>query len=363
MAGGVVGSIDKRGNGWRFRWQRLDGRRATRQCPDRRTAEALQLEVSQCLALGREWAPAVAPAELRLDDVAAAFLRHVGRTKRASTVANYEAALGRFLDYVGLEAGASVLCRATIEAWYEHLLTAPGRRGGPIDETTRQLYVRELCRCWAWAYDREEYDGRIVRPRGVELPAIAGRPTVAPTWAECDACITALAWRPPQGRPSVVAYRVAVLLRYTGLRAAQALALTPSDVDLEAATVVVRGELGKSRQERRGRIVPLSPWAVEAIRSWGVEAGPLVGAETSPASTTATLRLAWMRSGVREEAWRGRPEHAFRKAFVTELRRRGADVDAVEYLVGHSTGLRGIYVDPDALPLRATVAMVSPIGS
>lgn len=65
---------------------------------------------------------------------------------------------------------------------------------------------------------------------------------------------------------------------------------------------------------------------------------------------------------MRRAAWKGRPHHAFRKGFVTELRRAGADADAVEYLVGHSLGLRGVYTDPDALALRAAVALVPPLG-
>jgi hypothetical protein len=39
-----------------------------------------------------------------------------------------------------------------------------------------------------------------------------------------------------------------------------------------------------------------------------------------------------------------------------------ADSDAVEFLVGHSLGLRGIYTDPDALQLREAVALIPPLG-
>jgi len=36
-------------------------------------------------------------------------------------------------------------------------------------------------------------------------------------------------------------------------------------------------------------------------------------------------------------------------------------VDAVEFLVGHSLGLRGVYTDPDALPLRETLPRIPPL--
>ena len=70
----------------------------------------------------------------------------------------------------------------------------------------------------------------------------------------------------------------------------------------------------------------------------------------------------WKRSGVREEVWRQRPHHCFRKGFVSELKRAGADSEAVEFLVGHSLGLRGVYTDPDALPQRAAVNLIPPLG-
>ena len=66
----------------------------------------------------------------------------------------------------------------------------------------------------------------------------------------------------------------------------------------------------------------------------------------------------WQRAGVRPEAWDGRPHHAFRKGFVSELKRSAADSDAVEFLVGHSLGLRGVDTDPDALPLRDTIEKI-----
>jgi len=55
------------------------------------------------------------------------------------------------------------------------------------------------------------------------------------------------------------------------------------------------------------------------------------------------------------------PHHAYRKGFISELKRAGADPDAVEYLVGHSLGLRGVYTDPDALPLRDAVNRIPPL--
>jgi integrase len=66
----------------------------------------------------------------------------------------------------------------------------------------------------------------------------------------------------------------------------------------------------------------------------------------------------WKRAGIPEEYWRGRPHHAFRKGFISCLKREGADEEAVETLVGHSLDLRGKYLDPDFLPMLDAVAKV-----
>lgn len=50
--------------------------------------------------------------------------------------------------------------------------------------------------------------------------------------------------------------RLAIVLRLTGLRCQQPMGLRCSDLDLERGRLTVRGELGKSRQEQRDRILP-----------------------------------------------------------------------------------------------------------
>jgi len=73
------------------------------------------------------------------------------------------------------------------------------------------------------------------------------------------------------------------------------------------------------------------------------------------------MMRAWKRAGVREEVWKQRPHHAFRKGVRSGLKRLGADDMAVELLLGHSLGIAGVYTDPDALPMRAAVALIPPM--
>jgi len=144
--------------------------------------------------------------------------------------------------------------------------------------------------------------------------------------------------------------------------------LTWADFDLDEATLRVRPELGKSKQERRGRRVPISPHLVDLLRAWGPGEGYVVESRrfgTGPRARqerNRDMRRAWERSGARPEAYR-QPHHCFRKGFVSELRRAGADPDAIEVLVGHSLGLRGVYTDPAALPMREAVGLIPAIGA
>ncbi len=172
-----------------------------------------------------------------------------------------------------------------------------------------------------------------------------------------DACIAALdGWHRD----------LAVVLRFTGLRAQQAMWLTWDDLDLSNARLRIRGELGKSKQEQRGRIVPVSPHLVRRLTASSHEDRFVVPCNRNPGPRRRLARArdterGWKRAEVRPEAWEGRPHHAFRKGFVSELKRSSADTDAVEFLVGHSLGLRGVYTDPDALPLRETIAKIPPL--
>jgi len=70
------------------------------------------------------------------------------------------------------------------------------------------------------------------------------------------------------------------------------------------------------------------------------------------------VREAWAKTEANAAVFAGRPNHAFRKGFVSGLARAGVDREVRQYLVGQSTGLSGIYTDPDSLPLREAVAKV-----
>ncbi len=108
--------------------------------------------------------------------------------------------------------------------------------------------------------DEDEYTELIPPPKRLEMPEDPRSPTVAPTWEEMDACVEACnGWH----------RQVAVVLRFTGLRVQQVMRLRWDDIDLARGLLMIRGELGKTRQERQGRIMPLSQHFLEDMEGWG----------------------------------------------------------------------------------------------
>lgn len=134
-------------------------------------------------------------------------------------------------------------------------------------------------------------------------------------------------------------------------------------LDVPVPILHVRPELGKSRQERRGRWVPIAPVLVAELGRLPRDGEFVIGCGRLERTARARdAARAWARGGV-DPAVCEQPHHAFRAGFVSGLARLGADREAVEYLVGHSGGVRERYLDPDAIPLVQAVELVPEIGS
>lgn len=361
--------VRKRGTKWLVGWRDRDGANRTRSCPTAEAAKRLRLEVETAHALGRSWGPAersrLPPEPPRFGHLMRGYLAEVNALRAPSTAALKAMQIDVFLGFLretkrDPDPLASTLTRALLAEYFASL--------GDRAASTKNRYVREVEAVWRWGSEQSEWRGMVPPPVKLPLPKASKGKTIAPTWAEMDACILACldTWPARKGiapkSPNVALYRLAVVLRYTGLRVAQAMALRWEDIDLRHATMHVT--TGKSAQEKAGRVVPVSRHLVAEMAGWGRREGWVVpthrkadGPRARIARQQNMLR-AWRRAGVREEAWQGRSHHSFRKGFVSGLRRLGADPDAIEVLVGHDTGLRGIYTDATALPLVETVALI-----
>jgi integrase/recombinase XerC len=115
------------------------------------------------------------------------------------------------------------------------------------------------------------------------------------------------------------------LLYGSGIRVSELCGLRPSDVDLERATITVWGKGSKQRQ------VPITPAAVSALRSVAfVDDCVFVNARGKRLTPRDVRRIVDRRSSAPTHP------HALRHTFATHLLDGGADLRAVQELLGHA---------------------------
>lgn len=355
---------------------RIHGRERSRSgFPTKRDAEAFRVEVESLVARGHDWLP---PEPPRVDDVPtleAAVIAHLGyieAVKAKSTT--YQRAMSftlflRFVQEASPSTTIKTLSRSTLEAFLRWLMDpSSSKRGGRAADHARKC-VEHVQLAWAWWYDHDDWGKLVPPPRKLrDLPRAPRTPTKAPSWAEMDDVIAQLGdaatgFRGSLQRDTRYHVLVAALERCTGLRVSQVERLRVGDVDLGDNVLTFRGELGKSRSERAGRLIPIAPVLIEPLAAL-VRGRPADETLVPPRADVAQqnrrerVRAAWEKTDASSSVFAGRPNHAFRKGFVSGLARAGVDREVRQYLVGQSTGLSGIYTDPDALPLREAVAKV-----
>jgi integrase/recombinase XerC len=124
------------------------------------------------------------------------------------------------------------------------------------------------------------------------------------------------------------------LLYASGLRVSELTSLDVDDLDRDARTVRV---LGKGKKER---IVPYGGKAARALEAWlarrGGTRGPLFlgarGTRMQPRTVYGIVRAAARRAGIVRKV----SPHTLRHSFATHLLDGGADLRAIQELLGHS---------------------------
>ncbi len=126
------------------------------------------------------------------------------------------------------------------------------------------------------------------------------------------------------------------LLYGSGLRVAELCGLAPADLDTRTGTVTVWGKGSKQRK------VPMSEPAVEAVSGWLRTGRRQLTNEASPADAVflnrrgARLTPRDVRRIIDRRAAAPTHPHALRHSFATHLLDGGADLRAVQELLGHS---------------------------
>lgn len=345
--------IESRGGGFRVRWRTLAGEGRSRQCPDRRSARELKADVERAHAAGREWTPEVdGGAGPGLDDVFADYLIDAARRLKPGTVARAETVLAMFLS-AAPDVGPAGLSVETLHRWHGGLLA----RG--VSRRTAAAYLFTVAHVWRWAYDTERWGSIVPRPRKVDPgPVPPSAHVEAPSLADIDRAIESAgtgATRPTWPR------RLMVFVRFTGLRAGQVRRLLWTDLDIDALRIDVRPELGKTRQEQRGRSIPMHPALAAELAGWGRREGLVVDMRGKP------IDYAMMERIYTEAAVDTRqPFHGIRHAISGWMRSHGAAEDAIGRLIGHAgtiTGVHYIGMSPVWMEMVAAVGALPEIGA
>ena len=269
-----------------------------------------------------------------------AFARSLASAS-SHTAAAYDHDVREFVAWAGRAqlSGPDAVTRVTLRRYLAYLST---RR---LARRTIARKAASLRRYFGWLTRtgvlRADPSARLSAPRGdARLPRVLKS-------AELETLLTAPP-APAEPRPAdersaprlhAIALRdtaVVELLYGSGLRVAELSALSPADVDLGRRSVTVWGKGSKQRQ------VPLSAPSVDAIDAWGRQGRPVLATTESP-DDALFLNQRGRRLGprdVRRIIDRRAPSpthpHALRHTFATHLLDGGADLRAVQELLGHA---------------------------
>ncbi|MFD4957320.1 tyrosine recombinase XerC [Microbacterium sp. NPDC058389] len=301
---------------------------------------------------------------MRIDEAAEAYLRHLEQVRRLSpaTVRAYRS------DLAGLHAacGDSELADIDLEALRDWLWQAVQRGDSRATIARRTAAVRGF---FAWATETEAVDAdpslRLVSPkRGKTLPKVATAETL-------DELLTAMAEAAAAGDPGALRdHAVLELLYGAAVRVSELCGLDIDDLDPDRRTVRV---LGKGAKER---VVPFGLPALRAVEAYLVRGRPVLAARAvEPGGTTASALFLGARGGrlgpravydlvsrrLGPELGAQVGPHALRHSAATHLLDGGADLRAVQEILGHaSLGTTQIYTHVSSERLTASYRLAHP---
>ena len=272
----------------------------------------------------------------------------------ARAYAHDVAAFAEFADRLHLD-GPEDVTRLHVRRWVAQLATRD------LARSTIARRVAALRRYFGWLHRRGSVE---VDPTvGLRAPGGGSRLPRVLRQDELDVLLdqppAAIDDDPPHRRVRDDA--VIELLYGSGLRVAEVCGLRTDDVDLAAGRVRVLGKRSKWRQ------VPLTPGAVDALRAWLADGRRALATAESPPDLVF-LNLRGRALGPRDcrrildrRAVDPTHPHALRHTFATHLLDGGADLRAVQELLGHSDlSTTQRYTHVSASRLQAVVAASHP---
>jgi len=284
-----------------------------------------------------------------------AFIGHLRaeRNLAANTVEAYGRDLTEYLRFVKNPA------RISPDAVNEHLSRLRSR-GLSHRSQARHLAAIRMFHRFLKLEEHAESDPT----ENIETPRLQKKLPVFLTVEEMDRLLRAPDAKTPEGQRDQAMMEV---LYATGMRVSELVKLTTADIQLEAGYVIA---FGKGRKER---IIPLGSRAIASVKAY--LAGPrvtLLKGKQTRALFVTRLGRAFTRQGF----WKllGRyvraaglskkiSPHKLRHSFATHLVERGADLRAVQAMLGHADlGTTQIYTHVNRARIRAVYDQHHPRG-
>ena len=279
------------------------------------------------------------PSQTALVEAFADHLR-LERHLSAHTVAAYRRDLLQLATF--LYRGGSSLAGAS-HPLLRRFLAQQHTRGYARASIARRVAAIHTFYRWAVGGGRLAADPSILlgRPKVVSrLPSVL-RPKEAEALVESPPVASSRDPDPPEEHAVALRDRAILELLYgSGLRVSEVTSLTPGRVDLVRARVVVVGKGAKERE------VPMSEASVDAVGAW-IELGRVHLAVPESSSlflnrrkgplTPRDVRRLVERYGARALPGRRVTPHTLRHSYATHLLEGGADIRAVQELLGHAS--------------------------
>lgn len=299
----------------------------------------------------------------RTRELAGDFLDYLARVRRLSarTVRAYGTDLDAFADWCGRE-GVSPLdvSRRQLRGYLSHMVSA-----GYANKTiNRRVSSLRTFFGWLELQGEVEEDATVLlkgRKLAKELPRTMTNADVARMIDACD-----------DTTDEGLRDRAFMELLYaSGARISEVAGLVPRDVDFAQGQVRLFGKRSKER------IVPIHDRALDALRRYVGEARPRLASRAGRGGEARALFVSARGNDMSADALRRRfhrirraagiaadvGPHGVRHTFATELLNGGADLQAVQELLGHeSLATTQIYTHLSVEGLKAAAKRAHPRG-